>query len=748
MNVHRSFTAIGTVAAATITAAVAYNALPPAHVFAATTYTGQATDYLNVRSAPATTATRLGLLAPGSAVEVIGNVDGRWLKINYHNQTAYVDGTYITEKAQPIGATAGTVQDVQPFSGTTTANLNVRFLPSTSGTLLTTLKAGSTVTVNGKTNDGWLRISYKSGIAYVAADYVTQSPAAASASTANVSAVQYTGTTTGNLNVRQSASTSSNILATLKQGAIVSVTGTSGDWLEIAYNGGTAWVSSKYVMQQNTAAAASASTANVSAVQYTGTTTGNLNVRQSASTSSNILATLKQGAIVSVTGTSGDWLEIAYNGGTAWVSSKYVDQSPASPVPGGSDVNAVQYTGTTTGNLNVRQSANTSAKILTTLGQGTSVSVVGTSGDWLQITYNGGTAWVYSAYVSKASPSTDSASTNMTSTGSAGTSTSTSATTNDSSSTNTSATSSTATPSTTQQMKYVIAASCNFRQGPDTSATIYNVLPTGTVVEWLADGPDGWEKISYGGKDGYVYGQYLDKEAQTTVTSGNQANITTQYNVSFAAALAAEQKVDSSSQLAAYLNPTNVQAGTSAYFQFLKLSSLSNISLSSMTSILSGRGILSNDAQTFITAADKYGINEIYLVAHALLETGNGTSQLANGVSYNGTTVYNMFGIGAYDGSAVASGAAYAYNQGWTTPEKAILGGAAWIAENYIYNSSYQQDTLYKMRWNPQALITGSAAHQYATDVAWAVNQTPMISAMYGLVSGANLVFDVPQYAN
>lgn len=78
---------------------------------------------------------------------------------------------------------------------------------------------------------------------------------------------------------------------------------------------------------------------------------------------------------------------------------------------------------------------------------------------------------------------------------------------------------------------------------------------------------------------------------------------------------------------------------------------------------------MEGQASTFIYAAEKYGINEIYLISHALLETGNGTSKLAKGMLMNGKTVYTMYGIGAYDSSALTSGAAYAYNAGWFTPE-------------------------------------------------------------------------------
>ena len=50
------------------------------------------------------------------------------------------------------------------------------------------------------------------------------------------------------------------------------------------------------------------------------------------------------------------------------------------------------------------------------------------------------------------------------------------------------------------------------------------------------------------------------------------------------------------------------------------------------------------------------GINEIYLIAHALIETGNGQSQLAKGANIvnnyvttkSATKYHNVFGIGAF----------------------------------------------------------------------------------------------------
>lgn len=177
-------------------------------------------------------------------------------------------------------------------------------------------------------------------------------------------------------------------------------------------------------------------------------------------------------------------------------------------------------------------------------------------------------------------------------------------------------------------------------------------------------------------------------------------------------------------------------------YQFLSLKATAGISEEAAAQYLKGKGILSGKAAIFLDAAKKNNINEIYLMAHACLETGNGTSKLATGVQYKGQTVYNMFGVGAYDNSAVASGARYAYNAGWTTPEKAIYGGAKFISENYINHATFEQDTLYEMRWNPGS----PSKHQYATDVAWATKQAVWMENVYKTFENPHVTFDIPVY--
>lgn len=198
-------------------------------------------------------------------------------------------------------------------------------------------------------------------------------------------------------------------------------------------------------------------------------------------------------------------------------------------------------------------------------------------------------------------------------------------------------------------------------------------------------------------------------------------------------------------------DPLKVDRNSSAFYQFLDLSKTTGASAATLDKMLAnvtkGLGIFnkcSNGScgQAFIDAGQKYSVNEAYLISHALLETGNGQSTLAMGVTWNGRKVYNMYGIGAYDYDAINTGAAYAYKMGWFTPEAAIVGGAEFISTKYIHNE-YGQNTLYKMRWSPMR----PGSHQYATDMGWAVKQTSRIYSLYQQMDSYTAVFDIPVFA-
>ncbi|MCH5209348.1 MAG: Ig-like domain-containing protein [Oscillospiraceae bacterium] len=195
-------------------------------------------------------------------------------------------------------------------------------------------------------------------------------------------------------------------------------------------------------------------------------------------------------------------------------------------------------------------------------------------------------------------------------------------------------------------------------------------------------------------------------------------------------------------ETAEYMNPNSYY--TDAYkYQFLDLSSPNNVSADVLNAYLENKGVLRGMGEVFIQAGRDFNVSEVYLIAHACLESGNGTSKLARGIEVNGTTVYNMFGINAYDSNPLGGGSSKAYSEGWTSVEAAIRGGAQWISEHYINSLDGRQNTLYKMLWNPEH----PGEHQYATDIGWAVKQAISIERIFSSFGDAVLSFDVPVYS-
>ncbi|UXR78925.1 GW dipeptide domain-containing protein [Staphylococcus sp. IVB6227] len=183
-------------------------------------------------------------------------------------------------------------------------------------------------------------------------------------------------------------------------------------------------------------------------------------------------------------------------------------------------------------------------------------------------------------------------------------------------------------------------------------------------------------------------------------------------------------------------------------YQFLKLNQYQGLEASDLDKLLKNKGILNGQGQAFKEAAMTHNINEIYLISHALLETGHGTSKLSNGGYVNrqnqivknpSKKYYNMFGIGAYDHDAVRSGFKTAQNYGWDSVRKSIVGGAKFIKERYIGSG---QNTLYRMRWNPH----NPAVHQYATDITWASHNANRMKNFYDQIGESGKYFDVDKY--
>lgn len=118
-----------------------------------------------------------------------------------------------------------------------------------------------------------------------------------------------------------------------------------------------------------------------------------LNLRKTASTSSDVVKKMNKGRYLTLLKKEGSFWKVEYaKGKTAYAHADYIDTVSSK----------VMYVSTNSGNLNVRSSASVSAEIKTTLPKGTVVLRLSEKNSFTRILYNGSsTGYVSSAYLSE-----------------------------------------------------------------------------------------------------------------------------------------------------------------------------------------------------------------------------------------------------------------------------------------------------------------------------------------------------------
>ena len=526
--------------------------------------------------------------------------------------------------------------------------------------------------------------------------------------------------TATSLNVRSGPATSYTTKFIVNKGDNVTVEDSADGWYKITTKDGkNGWASSKYIQtSQNT------TTTKVVSVS-------SLNMRSGPSTSYNIIEVLTKDTQVEVISVEDGWAKIKYNSKTGYVSNQYLSDKKVE------EVTQIKYVNATT--LNVRSGPSTTYSIIDTLKQNAKVEVISIENNWAKIKHNNEIGYVSAEYLSDKKVEE------------------------------------------VTQTKYVNATTLNVRSGPDTTYEILTTYKYGQEVKVVNISEDKeWAKIKYNDEYAYVSNKYLvDKlEADSENNDSNTGSITGTFenvNCSFSTMVDYEYKLSlqgfnkiranlstnysnssayvkaTREDLSKYLNPETFSTNATGKLQFLRIDKYrEGITASELNQFFSkyckSNSVFLNKGQAFIDAAKKYNLDVTYLVAASMVETGYGSSTLAQGVyvttpSGEQVKVYNFFGISAFDGTAVPSAANYAYQKGWTSIDKTIEGSAQWIAGNYIHNSKYKQNTLYKMRWSY------NTGHQYATDVNWANSIGRVMNNIVPYYDGnAHLEYLIPKY--
>ncbi|MDB1694121.1 SH3 domain-containing protein [Enterococcus casseliflavus] len=332
--------------------------------------------------------------------------------------------------------------------------------------------------------------------------------------------------TTSSMNIRSDASTSASITGSLAANttftATATKTGTSVNgnttWYKIS---GKGWVSGAYLTKVSTDASNNNSgSGNTGSDNSNSGTTINkkmktteaMNIRSSASTSGSVVGSLSKGTTFTATsmktGTSvngnKNWY---YVSGKGWVSGAYlteVTNNNASEAEKEDNSSSINQKMKTTAALNVRSDASTSSRVVTTLGQGVTVTVTakknGTSVEGNKTWYYvSGKGWVSGAYLTTTSSSSNNSG------------------------------------STTTNQKMKTTEILNVRSDASTSSSITGSLSKGATVTVTAtktgttvNGTNKWYYVS--GK-GWVSGAYLTAASSGSSNTNTSSSSTKTHTV-------------------------------------------------------------------------------------------------------------------------------------------------------------------------------------------------------------------------
>lgn len=305
--------------------------------------------YVRFRSGPSGDASILGEYNRGTAVTVTGS-SGDWAACVIDGQAGYIYSQYLSADvtaADPYGGSLSTQ------IGSSLGSINSGFVGGDSFIPLPEV----TPEPVPPEDEGLLPLP-------TATPVETPEPIATPVPTATPVPVEPVPTETpqsaraGFINgdyvrFRSGPSTSYPIIDTYNRGTALTVTGTSGDWTACIINGVSGYVFTQYVTVTDQAGTElpglelpqetpqPTEEPLLPSTQTEGYITGNnVRMRAGASTSSQILCELFYGNAVTITGTSGDWTAVIYDGTSGYVYSQYVKagsfSNTVSPGTGGS----------------------------------------------------------------------------------------------------------------------------------------------------------------------------------------------------------------------------------------------------------------------------------------------------------------------------------------------------------------------------------------------------------------------------
>ena len=322
---------------------------------------------------------------------------------------------------------------------TPSGSLNLRNGPSSSAKVLCTIPYGGTMIVVGRGSE-WCSVIYNETAGYVMTRYLTfgtaqtlplatatpqptQQPTQQPMYPSNIQAM--VTTTGGSLNLRETPDSQARVIAVIPYGTWVTVTARGSAWCQVYWSGVTGYLMTQYLsfgVSQPTATPYYYPTAAPTAVPvstyippstsagtaWVSTGSGSLNLRETPDSRARVIATIPNGARVTVLSRGVTWCTVIYNGMQGFVMTSFLRFSETvspTPIPTYTpaptrfaEVTQALIT-TSGGTLNMREQPSSSARVILLIPNASSVTVYNRGSEWSEIEYQGIRGYVMTRYL-------------------------------------------------------------------------------------------------------------------------------------------------------------------------------------------------------------------------------------------------------------------------------------------------------------------------------------------------------------
>lgn len=267
---------------------------------------------VNLREGPGTDYDRVTSAERGDEYKRTGTTDNGWSRLTYKGEDVFVSNSYVsTDKPDPI---------VSEKSGTVVVkeDANLRKGPGTEHDVAKTVDANTELERTGVSDNGWTRVKVDGEELYISNSLIEE----------KVSIAEKDGTVvlTGDANLRKGPGTGYDVIATEEKGTELERTGEAeNSWVRVKYNGGDAFVHHSLLELKDDSS--DADEPEVEAKSGTVTVTEGANVRKGPGTDYDKLGLAYVGTELTVTGKSGDWYEVEFEGQTGYIASSLVKEN-------------------------------------------------------------------------------------------------------------------------------------------------------------------------------------------------------------------------------------------------------------------------------------------------------------------------------------------------------------------------------------------------------------------------------------